>query len=305
MLAGVKTNGTFNLMFGLFRKKNKKAAHVNGKGNGQPSLHIEAALQTDVGCVREVNEDSGRYTCPTDPELLASKGILAVVCDGMGGHASGEVASQLAVESISRGYYDDKKPPTEALKRAIEEANARIYAASLKDANLFGMGTTCAALILHEGQVFAAHVGDSRLYMMREGELYQMTEDHSAVVEMVRQGIITAEQARTHEDKNVILRALGTGAEVEVETWEQPMRVRAGDRFLLCSDGLYDMVADAEIKRTLLSVADVHDACAQLISKAREGGGHDNITVGVIHVQPAGHADKQEVRATREVEVAG
>jgi protein phosphatase len=255
--------------------------------------------------VREVNEDSGRYTRPADPALLASKGILAVVCDGMGGHACGEVASQLAVECISRGYYESREPPPAALKRAIEEANAQVHAASLRDASRQGMGTTAVALVLHDGLAFAAHVGDSRLYLLRGGELYQMTEDHSAVNEMVRHGIISAEEARTHEDKNVILRALGTGPEVEVETWEQPIRVRVGDQFLISSDGLDDMVADEEIRRLMLSAADVHDACARLVAAARAGGGHDNITVGVIHIRPAGRAGRQEVRATREVEVAG
>ena len=291
-------------MLGLFKRK-KDGAAGDGNGAAPPPFEIEAGMQTDVGCVREVNEDSGRFTRPSDPALLKSKGILAVVCDGMGGHACGEVASQMAVEIISRTYYDDRRPPTEALKRAIEEANAQVHASSLRDTNLHGMGTTAVALVLHDGMAFAAHVGDSRLYMMREGELYQMTQDHSAVNEMVRHGIISAEEARTHEDKNVILRALGTGPEVAVETWEQPSRLRVGDQYLLCSDGLYDMVEDAEIKRIMLSAADVHDACTRLVARAREGGGHDNITVGVIHIQPAGHADHQTVRATREVEVTG
>jgi PPM family protein phosphatase len=289
-------------MMGLFGKKKGKPA--DGDGAARPPFQIEAGVQTDVGCVREANEDSGRYTRPSDAEHLRSKGILAVVCDGMGGHACGEVASQMAIEVINRSYYEDAAPPTEALKRAIEAANAQVHAASLRDANLQGMGTTCVALVLHDGQAFAAHVGDSRLYMLREGDLYQMTEDHSAVVEMVKHGIISADEARTHEDKNVILRALGTGPEVEVETWEHPMSVREDDRFLLCSDGLSDMVEDEEIRRTLLASADVHDACARLIEQARAGGGHDNITVGVVHIQPAGRAGRQEVRATREVEVA-
>lgn len=290
-------------MMGLFGKKKGKPA--DGDGTARPSFQIEVGVQTDVGCVREANEDSGRYTRPTDAERLRSKGILTVVCDGMGGHACGEVASQMAIEVVNRSYYEDAAPPTEALKRAIEEANAQVHASSLRDAKLQGMGTTCVALVLHDGQAFAAHVGDSRLYMLREGDLYQMTEDHSAVVEMVKHGIISADEARTHEDKNVILRALGTGPEVEVETWEHPLSVREDDRFLLCSDGLSDMVADDEIRRIILSAADVNDACARLVAAARAGGGHDNITVGVIHIQPAGRAGRQEVRATREVEVAG
>jgi protein phosphatase len=294
-------------MLGFFKKSktNGRDGDITGENSPKLKFEIEASMQTDVGCLREVNEDSGRHNNPNDPKLVASKGVLAIVCDGMGGHACGEVASRMAVEIISRSYYEDAKPPTEALKRAIEAANAQVHAASARDANLRGMGTTCVALALYDGQAFAAHVGDSRLYMLREGELYQMTEDHSAVNEMVRQGIITAEQARTHEEKNVILRALGTTPVVEVETWEQPMRVRLGDQFLLCSDGLYDMVEDTAIKQTMLSAKDAHEACARLVAQAREGGGHDNITVGVIRLQPAGHFNQQEIRATRELEVQG
>jgi protein phosphatase len=195
--------------------------------------------------------------------------------------------------------------PGQALRHAVEEANRRIHEAAAADESQHGMGTTCTALALCGGRAYAAHVGDSRLYMLRDKQLYQLSEDHSAVNEMVKLGIITKEQARTHEDKNVILRALGTGPEVEVETWEQPIRVRVGDQFLISSDGLDDMVADEEIRRLMLSAADVHDACARLVAAARAGGGHDNITVGVIHIRPAGRAGRQEVRATREVEVAG
>lgn len=262
-----------------------------------------ASIQTDKGCVREANEDSGRLVNPNDPALLDSKGILMIVADGMGGHASGEVASGMAVELISRLYYEEQGDSQGALKRAVEEANRLIYAASQEDEKLRGMGTTCTALVLRQGVAISTHVGDSRLYMVREGEIYLMTEDHSAVMEMVKLGIINLSEARHHPDKNVILRALGTYAEVEVSTWKEPLPVRAGDQFLLCSDGLYDLVEDEEIKQAVVKAVHPQDACEQLIRLAKERGGHDNITVGIISVKAAGMAQSAASRETREVKL--
>jgi protein phosphatase len=265
---------------------------------------VVASLQTDPGCVREVNEDAGRFVKPTAAALLADKGVLVLVADGMGGHQAGEVASNLAIEVISRFYYRTKADATAALKMAFEEANRQIHEASLSDENLTGMGTTCTALVLRNGSAIAAHVGDSRLYLMREGELYLMTEDHSAVMQMVKHGIITAAEARHHADKNVILRALGTGPQVEISIWDKTLPVRVEDRFILCSDGLYDLVEDAEIKRLMAAAPDPQTACEQLIALAKERGGHDNITVGIVGIKRADQMKKRRPRVTREVEIA-
>jgi serine/threonine protein phosphatase PrpC len=182
------------------------------------------------------------------------------------------------------------------------EANRRIHEAAAADESKHGMGTTCTALALCQGRAHAAHVGDSRLYMLRAGQLYQLSEDHSAVNEMVKLGIITKEQARTHEDKNVILRALGTTPEVEVSGLE-PFAVREGDRYLLCSDGLHDLVLEDEIASILSETEDIHSAGERLIALAKERGGHDNITVGLAGVQSAGRGPGSEnLRTTREVE---
>lgn len=271
------------------------------------NYEIVASIQTDTGCVREANEDSGRYIKPNDAALLAERGTLLIVADGMGGHASGEVASSMAVELVSRLYYHEQAiTPEAALKHAVEEANRLIYAASLEDEKLRGMGTTCTALALRAGTAFSAHVGDSRIYMRRDGQMYLMSEDHSAVMEMVKHGIISREEARHHADKNVILRALGTSPEVEADTWEKPLPIQVGDQFLLCSDGLYDLIEDSEIGQALAAAEDPHAACEQLIALAKERGGHDNITVGIVSIQPAGEsgADSQNLRITREVEAA-
>ncbi len=264
---------------------------------------ISVTLRTDAGCVRDTNEDAGCFFKPSDPILLERKGILTVVADGMGGHSGGEVASQLAVEVVNRVYYDLEESPTEALRGAFDAANLRIYEASFADVNLEGMGTTCTALVSCKGLALAAHVGDSRLYLLRGGEIYLMTEDHSTVMEMVKLGIISMEQARHHEDKNIITRALGTAPQVEVSLWEESIVVHDKDQFVLCSDGLCDLVEDKEIRDLVLSASDDYSACESLIDVAKRRGGHDNITVGIVSVKPDGFLATRDVRETREAEV--
>lgn len=266
-------------------------------------FELTVSVKTDVGCVREANEDAGLFVRPNDPEQIAARGMLLIVADGMGGHASGEVASQMAVDEISRLYYQTPGEPREALKRAVEAANSLIHDAAGADPALEGMGTTCTALAVVGQSVYIAHVGDSRCYRLRDRMLTQITEDDSAVNEMVKLGIISREEARHHEDKNVILKALGTSADVEAAT-PDPFEVRPGDIYLLCSDGLTDMVEDELIERTLLDAADVHDAAERLVEMARAAGGHDNITAGLIGIVPVGAAaaGSAGVRTTRELE---
>ena len=290
-------------MFGKKRAAESEPTGGGGDGRQRPSFEIAASVQTDVGCVREINEDSGRLLRPSDPAKLAAKGTLLVVADGMGGHSAGEVASQMAADVVTRLYYELPSEPGAALKTAVEEANRQIHEAAAADAAKHGMGTTCTALALCGATAYAAHVGDSRLYMLRGGQLYQLSEDHSAVNEMVKLGIITKEQARTHEDKNVILRALGTTPEVEVSVLE-PFAVREGDRYLLCSDGLHDLVLENEIASVLTESEDIHAAGERLIAMAKERGGHDNITVGIIAILPEGTAAAEagNMRTTRELE---
>jgi len=265
------------------------------------AFDVVVSMLSDVGCIRELNEDSSTYVQPDDPEVRASKGTLIVVADGMGGHSAGEVASGLAVEVVTRVYYEGKGDPQSALKKAFREANRVIHKAAAEDESKAGMGTTCTALVLQNGTAISAHVGDSRLYLIREGGIYLMTEDHSAVMEMVKAGLITLEQARHHPEKNVILRAMGSHPEVEVTTWQEPFPVRTGDRFLLCSDGLYDLVENDEIKQAV-ETAEPRAACERLIALAKERGGHDNISVGIVSLLPQGAPQAKTVPETREVE---
>jgi len=308
-------------MFNFWNRRKKKAPAARSAAADRPQssmaedvagkagkFEIVASVQTDVGCHRELNEDCGRIVQPGDAELLTAKGRLVIVADGMGGHSAGEVASSMAVDIINRSYYDDPGDAPSALKNAFFEANRQIHESSLQDKARDGMGTTCTALVLWNGSALAAHVGDSRLYLIRNDQIYLMTEDHSAVMEMVKRGLITLADARHHPEKNVILRALGSHPSVEVTTWEEPLPVKDGDRFLVCSDGLYDLVEDNEIMNAVMS-EDPHGACGSLIDLAKQRGGYDNITVAVLAVKAAEESENEPqheaVRATREIKTAG
>ncbi|HLJ44424.1 MAG TPA: Stp1/IreP family PP2C-type Ser/Thr phosphatase [Bryobacteraceae bacterium] len=284
-------------IFDLWRRK-------SGGADLEPAeiLDPEIALLSDVGCHRPVNQDTGRVTLPADEARRRARGVLIAVADGMGGQQGGELASQWAIEVISRVYYERNGDLTSDLVHAFQEANRHIHKNSIQDESLHGMGTTCTALVLHNGQAHSGHVGDSRLYLVRGGEIYLMTEDHSAVMELVKQGVLTLEEARHHTDRNVINRALGTRSEVEVDTWNEPLPLKPGDHFLICSDGLYERVEDAEMKDAILSQPPP-EACQALIDLAKQRGGYDNITVAVARVEVRGNGEKKIARETREVEV--
>ena len=269
-----------------------------------PELRVTAAVITDPGCVRDNNEDNGLHVKPSSWEDQPARGTLTIVADGMGGHSSGEVASSMAVELISRYFYEDGSSTTEeALRSAIERASTEIYDSSVSDIKYFGMGTTVVALAIQANYGYVAHVGDSRMYRLRGEVMERMTNDHSQVMEMVKLGIITPEEADTHEDKNVILRAVGTQPSVEVETYG-PFQVEPGDEFMLCSDGLCDMANDNEIYSLWFGSTNIHDACEKLVEFAKARGGNDNITVGVVRTAAAESHDQAVRRApiTRQVE---
>jgi protein phosphatase len=286
-------------MFSFFRKRrNNKPAATTPATIDRPAFfayEADGAVLSDVGCVRQVNEDRGSW-------LHNEQGALLLVADGMGGHAAGEVASSLAVEVIRRAYAEADTAIEQTLERAFHAANREIYQAAGRDKTRQGMGTTCTALLLRDGLAYCAHVGDSRLYLVRNDEIYLMSEDHSAVMDLVRRGLLTLQTARHHEDKNVILRALGTQAKVEVSVWDKPFPVQAGDAFVLCSDGLYDLVEDDEIKQAVLKLKP-QPACEHLLALALQRGGHDNVTVGVLKVVAKDLVTVRTVQPTRELQV--
>lgn len=251
-----------------------------------PEFKLDAAWQTDAGCVRENNEDNALYREALNQSEAETKGSLMIVADGVGGHSAGEEASRIAVETISQRFFDSNEGINDALREAFAEANQAIFLAAQSRFEWQGMGTTATALAVCGGQAFAVQVGDSRLYLVRDERIYQLSEDHSAVMELVRMGVMTLGEAENHEDRNIILRALGTKPEVAVTVWEKPFPVRGGDSFVLCTDGLFDLVSDEEIKATAANETPVA-GCRKLVDLAKAKGGYDNITVGIVRVTNA------------------
>jgi protein phosphatase len=211
------------------------------------------------------------------------------------------VASQAAVEVIEQAYREAKGTPGEALASAFQQAHQQILKLSSRNAAMAGMGTTCTALAIVGGRAWAAHVGDSRLYLVRGGAIYQISEDQTQCMEMVRQGLMSPEEAEHHEDRNVLAHAMGTRPELAVVTWPEPMPVRPGDRFVLCSDGLHDLVSSAEILQVVRD-AETGESCEKLLRMARQRGGYDNITVAVAAI-PEGVQAPAAPKVTREFEL--
>jgi protein phosphatase len=233
---------------------------------------------------RSVNQDYYGYYEPEDDAEYARRGRLIVVCDGMGGHAGGEVASQLAVNTIINSYRQSSGDVGQALKAAIEEANRAIWDKATAESGLKGMGTTAVGIVLKDGLFYAAHVGDSRCYLVRDNQLHHVTLDHSLVQQMVNEGLLRPEDMENHPEKNVILRSLGVKPEVEVEL-QPPQPFQVDDIFLLSSDGLTGLVSDQECFQVAMMQRDnPMQACAQLIDLANKYGGYDNITVQMVRI---------------------
>ncbi len=238
-------------------------------------MEIEVGNRSDVGKKRIHNEDYFGF-------FTTSGEILAVVADGMGGHASGEIASRMAVEVIHEIYSKERADTgvLEALKLAFRGANFTILQKSLEHDEFNGMGTTATALVLEDHQAFVGHMGDSRAYLFRDSTVSQLTKDHSLVERMVDQGLINREEANRHPQKNVIYKTLGVNKDGEVDLLG-PIPIMINDIFLLCSDGLTNLVNDQE----LLEVATKEPpqrACETLIQLANQRGGNDNITVQIL-----------------------
>jgi protein phosphatase len=247
-------------------------------------MKLEVATLTDPGRVRPNNEDSFGHFEPSNEDEGKKMGWLFVVADGMGGHRGGEIASKLAVQSIKSAYYaDGGLSRAAALKIAVEQANRLILEEAVADPALSGMGTTCTAMAVHDGFAFFVHVGDSRAYVRREGELVQLTQDHSLVGEMVRSGILSDEDARNHPKRNVITRSLGVQSALVADTPFTPFKLERNDVFILCSDGLTSMLNDNEIG-DVLSDNEPAAAVEKLVALANQRGGKDNITAVVVKV---------------------
>ncbi len=236
--------------------------------------------RTDVGCLRDHNEDS-----------LAVSPPLYVVADGMGGHAAGEVASEIAVNTIVAAA--PAHADAQGLADAVVEANREVIEASHDERGREGMGCTVTAALLEGERLVIAQVGDSRAYLMHKGELQQVTRDHSLMAELIEAGDITPEEARVHPKRSVITRALGSDPLMQPDIYE--LNVEAGDRLLLCSDGLSTMLTDDRIADTLGRIGDAQRCASQLVNEAIEAGGYDNITVIVVDID--GFKEKHRKKA--------
>jgi protein phosphatase len=233
----------------------------------------ETIVRTDTGRQRRGNEDSSYAQAP-----------VFVLADGMGGAQSGEVASQMVVDAFAEGL-PEGGTPEERLSVVVQRANHEIHERSRNEAENAGMGTTVTAAYLDGDAVAIAHVGDSRAYLLRDGELSRLTEDHSLVEELLRGGKLTEQEAFEHPQRSVITRALGVEPIVEIDTWTYPLR--PDDVVLLCSDGLTDMLPEEQIQQALTQAPDLSAAADRLVEEANAAGGRDNITVVLFRVELA------------------
>ena len=240
------------------------------------TLALRYAVNTDVGLLREGNEDSAY----AGPNLLA-------IADGMGGHAAGEVASSVAISALAG--LDTELPQDQMLSSlgaAVAQANNRLHEMSIEDPSVEGMGTTLTALLWSKGTIAICHIGDSRAYLLRDGDFHQITRDHTLVQSLVDDGRLSPAQAATHPQRSLVMRALQSGTEAEPDL--SLIEAKAGDRYLLCSDGLSDVVSDDTMRTTLVQESDLEKAVARLIDLAMRGGGPDNITCIVADVVESG-----------------
>lgn len=235
-----------------------------------------------MGKVRSENQDFGTLTTTQEEARSHPGGRLLIVADGMGGHRGGAHASRLAVDTVKTEYLSSANAdPAAALQYAVSLANARVFAESQTNPELRGMGTTTSALVIRGNEAWFAHVGDSRIYLIRGESIKQLTEDHSLVATMVREGLLTTQEAETHPRRNVLQRSVGVGEELEIDV-HGPFEVQENDRFILCSDGLHGLVKEEEMLR--IAGLGLQQAANEFVKLALERGAPDNVTVIVARV---------------------
>ncbi len=250
---------------------------------------------SDVGRVRKNNEDSYLYKTFSIKGNGTPDAFLMVVADGMGGHAAGEVASAKVIEELDSNVNEDSLGNLpDILKQIIEDANQKIFDISAENRELTGMGTTCTAMVYLNDLVHLAHVGDSRAYLIRDKEISCLSKDHTVVQELLEAGSITEEKARTSPERNILLRAVGTSEQLDVDLYS-PLSTNDGDIFLLCSDGLTEYIVEQEIKDTIVAYP-IDRVCDELIRIANERGGADNITVQLAMLK-----GKPKIKRTRQI----
>jgi len=245
---------------------------------------VELAGLSDVGCQRENNEDRYSYWEPADDAQFPAKGRLAIVADGMGGYEGGQEASRIAVEVIEEIYANSGPgDPRTWLLQGFQVAHHRIQEYAEKYSDLHGMGTTCTAMALLDHLLYFAHVGDSRLYLVRGSNISRLTQDHSYVSRLVQNGVLRAEEAESHPQRHILTAALGAGNSVTPDAPPQPVSLETGDVLVLCTDGLWGLLTESEIQSAVAGKT-AAEICDTLVETAKNRGGPDNITVLVLRI---------------------
>lgn len=290
----------------LFGKKKQPVAEAF-KNDSSEKTELKAVVLSDLGNIRTNNEDMGLFFKIADENVIREKGYMLVVADGMGGHQAGEVASRMATDIISHEYFKQSGGYVEKnLAKVLMLANKSIFEKASSSEAHKGMGTTCTVLVVIDGFVYYAHVGDSRAYMQKGNCIMQITTDHTYVQELVKNGDITPSEAAVHPKRNILINAMGTKPDMRVDTGKFEYALDVNDRLLLCSDGLYDYLNDNELKEILVA-NDIKTSAQVMIQLAKARGGHDNITV-VIAERKKDAADSasqsaSEEKLTRDVEL--
>ena len=285
-------------MFHIFGKRKNKEAQ--SESNAFDTGSIRSVVVTDLGNIRTNNEDVGLFFRIADDNISREKGCLLLVADGMGGHNAGEVASRMAAETISHEYVRIQANAEKSLHKAYELANTKIYQLSLSNRTMSGMGTTCTALAVIDATVYFAHAGDSRAFMLKNGTISQITEDHTYVQELVNQGEITLAEADVHPKRNILTNAMGTKPTLRIDTGKFALPFEENDRLMICSDGLYDYISNEELGR-ILGGTSLHETAKTLVTLAKTRGGHDNITVVLAERVPV--AREIAEKETRDIDI--
>jgi len=286
----------------FWKKKNKQegehSAAATAAGHYNPGIKV--VIRTDLGNVRTNNEDAASFFRIADEAILRNKGYLLIVADGMGGHLAGEVASKMAVDIISSEYYKktNETDTERTLAKCFSAANKKIFELASANEQYRGMGTTCTALVIIGQRVYYAHAGDSRAYLYKNKLVTKITEDHTYVQQLVKNGDITAAEADVHPQRNILTNAMGTKPDLRVDTGKCLAEFGQGDRLLLCSDGLYDYLDDSEIA-AVLAFASIQDAADHFIAEAKRRGGLDNITVVLAECET--FSKELNLKSTRDI----
>jgi len=282
-------------MFSFLWKKRKPETGVLNSSSGLESF---AVAITDVGEVRKNNEDSILFTKPHDKAVYNTKGSLAIVCDGMGGHNAGELASKIAVHKIPKYYYESNAPIREAIRDALVEAHNEIIRMAKRNPKHEKMGTTCTAAVILNKTLHIGHVGDSRAYLVSNHSVKLLTEDNTYVQHLYKQGVITADERDNHPDRNIVTMVLGTQNVFIPSVYSFQNVLDEQHKLLLCSDGLYEYIKESELLKIMAENSSL-DAAEKFIDMAKMRGGHDNISVIIIENKK--RSEKVEGKITKQI----